>query len=311
MKAVVFNKKAKPGKLVYADVEKPVPGDDGVLVKVAAVSLNAADYRSMKLGIIPKKLIFGADVAGVVEAVGKDVSMFVPGDEVMGDLAGYGFGGLAEYVAAPEKAWIKKPPGLAFEKAAAIPLAAITALQALRDKGKIRKGQQVLIAGSSGGVGTYALQMAKYYGATVTAVCSTKNVEQSNSLGADRVIDYTKEDFTKEKVLYDLIFAVNGNKPLIAYRRMLAPHGIYVLVGGAMTLIFKSMLFGWLLSIGSRKMYFLSAKANQKDLQLVASLAAQGVVKPVIEKNYPFEQTAVAMNYVRQGHARGKVVITF
>jgi len=193
MKAVVFNKKSLPDKLIYCDVDKPVPNDDEILIKVHAVSLNAADYRSLKMGLIPKRKIFGADVAGRIESAGKNISLFKAGDEVLGDLASFGFGGLAEYTTAPEKAVIIKPDKISFEEAAALPMAAVTALQALREKANIQKGQKVLITGSAGGVGTFAIQLAKYFGAEVTGVCSSKNVQQTLSLGADYVIDYTKK----------------------------------------------------------------------------------------------------------------------
>jgi NADPH:quinone reductase-like Zn-dependent oxidoreductase len=244
-----------------------------------------------------------------VEAVGKNVTQFNPGDEVLGDLADYGFGGFAQYVAAPEKAWVLKPAGLSFEDAAAIPMAAVTALQGIRDKGKIREGQKVLIAGSGGGVGTMAIQLACYFGAEVTAVCSAKNVEQSKSLGAKEVVDYTKNDFTQTGQRYHLILAVNGNRSLATYRRILAPKGIYVMVGGALPQIFSSLLLGWLFSAGSRKMVSLTAKSNQTDLAFLARLAAEGKLNPVIDSRFPLEKTAEAMHYASQGHASGKVII--
>jgi NADPH:quinone reductase-like Zn-dependent oxidoreductase len=309
MKAVVYNKKGLPDKLIYCEVEKPIPNDSEVLIKVYAVSLNAADYRSMRMGIIPKRKIFGADIAGRVESVGKNVQLFKLGDEVVGDLAGYGFGGFAEYAVAPEKLLIPKPAKILFEKAAALPIAALTALQALRDKGNIQKGQKVLIVGSGGGVGTFAVQLAKYFGAEVTAVCSTKNIEQTSSLGADYVIDYTKEYFTKNNRGYDLIIGINGNYPLYAYKRALNPNGIYVMVGGAMPQIFKSMLFGWIMSFGSKKMRFLAAKSNQKDLEFIVKLVEDGKINPVIDRRYSLDKTADAMRYLAEGHAGGKVVI--
>ncbi len=214
MKAVVYQKKGSPEKLVYSEIDKPVPGDNEVLIRVKAVSLNAADYRSMKMGIIPKMKIFGADIAGIIETAGKNITQFKPGDEVMGDLASFGFGGLAEYVTAPEKALVAKPSQVSFEEAAAMPMAAITALQALRNKGNIQKGHKVLIVGCAGGVGTFAIQLAKYFEAEVTGVCSPKNMQQTLSLGADHVIDYTKEDFSKSGKRYDLILGVNGNYSL-------------------------------------------------------------------------------------------------
>jgi NADPH:quinone reductase-like Zn-dependent oxidoreductase len=308
MNAVVYNKKA-PEKLVFTSVEKPVAGDSDVLVKIVATAINAADYRSMKMGIIPKKRIFGADVSGRVETVGKNVSTFKPGDEVLGDLAAYGFGGFAEYAVAPEKAWVLKPANLPFEEASAIPMAGLTALQALRDKGKIGEGQKVLIAGGSGGVGTMAIQLARCFGAEVTAVCSTKNVEQSKLLGASEVIDYTKTDFTRTGHHYNLILAVNGNRSLAAYRRILNPAGILVIVGGSLKQIFSALLTGWLFSFGNRKIITLAAKSNQTDLAFLTRLASESKLKPVIDSRFPLEKTAEAMLYVSQGHARGKVII--
>ena len=262
MKAIVYSKKSYPDKLVYCDVDKPIPGDREVLIKVHSVSLNAADYRSMKMGLVPKRKIFGADIAGRIESVGKNISLFKPGDEVIGDLASYGFGGLAEYVTAPEKALITKPEQISFEDGAALPMASMTALQALRDKANVHKGQEVLIVGSAGGVGAFAIQLAKYFGAVVTGVCSSKNVQQTYSLGADYVIDYTKEDFIARGKQYDIILGINGNYPLLAYKKSLTSNGIYVMVGGSLSQVFKSLIFGWILSFGSKKMNSLAAKAK-------------------------------------------------
>ncbi|HNS16696.1 MAG TPA: NAD(P)-dependent alcohol dehydrogenase [Bacteroidales bacterium] len=309
MKAVVYNKKARPDKLVYGDVDKPVPGENEVLIKIHSVSLNAADYRSMKMGIIPKRRIFGADIAGRVESVGQNISLFKPGDEVMGDLANYGFGGLAEYATVPGIALIIKPGTVSFDEAAAIPMAALTALQALRDKSGIKKGHYVLIVGSGGGVGTFAIQLAKFYKAEVTGVCSSKNVQQTLSLGADHVIDYTKENFTKSSKRYDLILGINGNYPLLAYRKMLSPGGTYVMIGGSLSQIFKSLLFGRLFSLGSKQMKSLMAKANRNDLAFLGGLLENGIIKPVIGQRYPLEKASEAMDYLRKGHAKGKVVI--
>jgi len=310
MKAVLYNKKGSPERLSLQEIDKPVPADDEVLIRVHAVSLNAADYRSMKMGIIPKRRIFGADVAGKIESVGKNTSVFKPGDEVMGDLASFGFGGLAGYVTAPERALVFKPGQVSFEEAATLPLAGITALQALRNKGNIQKGQKVLIVGSAGSVGPFAVQIAKYLGAEVTGVCSTKNIDQTLSLGADHVIDYTKENFWNRKERYDLILAINGNYPLFAYRRMLTSKGRYVMVGGSLSQIFKSLVFGRLLSLGSKKMTSLAAKPNKQDLEFLGGLVADGSIKPVIDRRYTLEKAADAMNYLSQGHSPGKVIIT-
>jgi NADPH:quinone reductase-like Zn-dependent oxidoreductase len=309
MKAVASNKKIKPDRLEYRDAPIPEPKADEVLIKLCATALNALDYRMIKMGILPKGKIPGADIAGIVEKTGSSVQRFKPGDEVIGDISGHGLGGLAEYATAPEKALTLKPARLGFEESAALPLAAVTALQALRDKGKIQKGKKVLIVGSSGGVGTFAVQLARYYGGTVTSVCSTGNVEQAISLGSDRVIDYKKEDFTKTNDSYDIILAVNGNYPLTAYKRLLRPGGIYVNAGGAMPQILKSIFFGKFMSFGSRKMLFLAAKTNSKDLEFIVSLAESGRIKPVIDEVYPFDKAIEAVSYMARGHARGKVVI--
>jgi NADPH:quinone reductase-like Zn-dependent oxidoreductase len=309
MKAVVYNKKDLPGKLTFCEMNKPAPQSGQVLVKVMATSVNAADYRSLKMGIIPLSRIFGADIAGRVESTGENVTRFKVGDEVIGDLAGCGFGGFAEYAVAPETALVLKPAGLTFEEAAALPLAAVTALQGLRDKGKISRGHEVMIVGSSGGVGTYAVQLARYFGAEVTAVCSTRNVEQSFALGASHVIDYTTRDFRKTGRLYDLILAVNGSYSLSAYKRLLKPGGRYVMAGGALKQVFSSLLLGWLFSAGSRKMLSLAAKPNPEDLTFIAGLAAEGKIRPVIDRRYPLEKVPEAMRYMSEGHATGKVVI--
>ena len=309
MKAVVYNRKSYPDKLVFCDINKPVPNDNEVLIKVNTVSLNAADYRSMKMGLIPKRKIFGADIAGRIESVGKNISLFKPGDEVMGDLASYGFGGLAEYVTAPESAVIIKPNQISFEDGATLPMAAVTALQALRNGANIQKGQKVLIVGSSGGVGTFAIQLSKYFEAEVTGVCSSKNVQQTLSLGADYVIDYTKENFMKRGKHYNIILGINGNYPLLAYKKILTSNGTYVMVGGSLSQIFKSLLFGWMLSFGSKKMKSLAAKANKTDLELLATLLEKGKIKPVIDRRYSLDKAADAMNYLKHGHSTGKVVI--
>jgi NADPH:quinone reductase-like Zn-dependent oxidoreductase len=310
MKAVIYNKSSSPDKLNYCDINKPVPNDNEVLIKIKAVSLNAADYRSMKMGLIPKKKIFGADISGCVESVGKNITQLKPGDEVMGDLASFGFGGCAEYVSVSERAVILKPSKISFEEAATLPMAALTALQALRDKGNIQNGHRVLIVGCAGGVGTFAIQLAKYFDAEVTGVCSSKNLQQSKSLGADFVVDYTKEDFSKTNKLYNTILGINGNYPLLAYRKCLAPDGIYVMVGGSLSQIFKSLIFGWILSFGSKKMRSVAAKANRNDLEFLGTLLEKGKIKPVIDRIYQLEKTSLAMNYLSQGHSTGKVVIT-
>lgn len=309
MKAIVYNKKQSPNKLIYCDVEKPRPTDDEVLIKITSASANAADYRSMKMGIIPKKKIFGSAVAGRVESVGANIRQFKPGDEVLGDLTDFGFGGFAEYAVAPEKAFVPKPTKVLFDEAVTLPVAATTALKALRDKGNIQKDHKVLIVGAAGGAGTFAVQLAKYYGAITTAVCSTKNIEQTRALGADYIIDYTIEDFTKSNERYDLIIAINGSYPLLGYKKILSSHGIFVMVGGGLLQIFKSIFFGWLLSFGTKKMRFLSAKSDPRDLEFVVNLLKNHKIIPVIERRYSLDKTAAAMHYLSEGHAQGKVII--
>lgn len=310
MKAVVYVKHGKPDPFLYCDVNKPVPGDGEVLIQIHTVALNAADYRLFRIGLgIPKNKIFGADIAGTVEAVGKNIRTFQPGDNVAVDKGNYGFGGLAEYAVAPGEIAALIPAEVSFENAAAVPMSAITALQALRDKGSIRQGQKVLINGASGGVGTYAVQLAKYFGAEVTAVCSAKNMDLVRSLGADHVIDYTKEDFTQNGIRYDLIIAVNGYHPLSAYKRALAPEGIYVMVGGTFPQIFKSLIFGPLMSAGKRKIRSCAAKGNAKDLEYILNLVAEGKISPVIDRRYPLQLAGEAFLYIEKGHAGGKIVI--
>ena len=309
MKALVYNRKCQPDKLVYSDVPKPIPKEDQVLIRIHAASVNAADYRSIKMGLIPKKKIFGSDIAGKVEEVGQLIQRFKIGDEVIGDLSGNGLGGFAEYVVAPEKVLVSKPEKIPFEQAAALPMAAVTALQALRNKGNIQKGQKVLIVGSSGGVGTFAVQLAKNFGSVVTGVCSTKNVGQTKSLGADQVVDYTKEDFTKIDDTYDLILAVHGNRPLSTYKKILNPNGIFVVIGGGLSQLFSSLIFGRLMFLGSKKICTLMAKPNQADLEFIAKLVANGKIRPVIDRSYTLEEASEAMQYVGERHARGKVVV--
>ena len=284
--------------------------------------MNAADWRMMRAdpflvrlyaGLLkPTKFrTLGADIAGRVEAVGKNVRQFQPGDEVYGDVFASGFGGFAEYKCARENELVLKPSNLSFEEAAAVPLAALTALHGLRDEGQIQPGQQVLINGASGGVGTYAVQLAKYFGAEVTAVCSTDKVELARSLGADHVIDYTQEDFTRSGRQYDLILAVNGNRSIFDYKRALSPRGIYVMTGGNTSQLFQALLLGpWISMVGKQKMGALTSTPNQKDLLFMKELLESGKIKPVIDRRYPLSEVPVAIRYVEEGHAKGKVVIT-
>jgi NADPH:quinone reductase-like Zn-dependent oxidoreductase len=321
MKAIVYTQYGPPDVLQLKEVAKPVPKDNQVLVKVQAASINTLDLamrgpflaRIITGGLLkPKDPRLGADIAGRVEAVGTNVTQFQPGDEVFGVVAG----GFAEYACAAENQVALKPANLSFEEAAAIPVAALTALQGLRDKGHIQKGQKVLIHGASGGVGTFAVQIAKAFGAEVTAVCSTRNVDMARSIGADQVIDYTQKDVTRTGQRYDLILAVNGYHPIFAYRRALRPKGRYVLVGGSKAHVFQALLQALLLGpvisrTGKQQMGFMGiAKINQQDLVYVKELLEAGKVVPVIERRYPLGETAEALRYLEEGHARGKVVIT-
>ena len=319
MKAIVYTEYGTPDVLQLKEVEKPVPKDNEVLVEVKAVSVNAYDWhlltadifpmRLMGVGLfIPKNTILGADIAGRVEAVGRNVKQFQPGDEVFGEI---GHGGFAEYACAPESRLALKPANLSFEEAAAVPMAALTALQGLRDVGQIRPGQKVLINGASGGVGTFAVQIAKSFGAEVTAVCSPRNLDQSRSLGADHVIDYTKEDFTQNRRQYDLIFAANGYHPLAAYKQALTPKGMYVMAGGKPAQMFQSMLLGsWLSEKDGRQLGGVSAHMDQQDLLTLKKLLEAGKVVPAIDKRYPLNEVPEALRYLGSGHAKGKVVIT-
>jgi NADPH:quinone reductase-like Zn-dependent oxidoreductase len=259
----------------------------------------------------PKYSIPGGDIAGRVEAVGKDVKQFQPGQEVFGDLSLSGWGGFAEYVSVPENALALKPEKMTFEEAAAVPMAAVTALQGLRDKGMIKKGQKVLINGASGGVGTFAVQIAKSFGAEVTGVCSTRNLEILRYIGADHIIDYTKEDFTKKGQKYDLILGVNGHHPISAYKRSLNTNGTFIHVGGSGTQLFQTMTLGsWYSLTGSQKMSSLLQRQNQKDLIYIKELLEAGNVEPVIDKTFKMSEVVEAFKYFEHGHAKGKVVIT-
>jgi NADPH:quinone reductase-like Zn-dependent oxidoreductase len=321
MKAIVYHNYGSPDVLHLEEVAKPTPKDDEVLIKVSAASINAADWHMLRAdpflarlynGLLkPKRTILGSDVAGRVEAVGKNVRQFQPGDEVFGDLFENGWGGFAEYACAREDGVVVKPASVTFEDAAAVPLAGVTALQGLRDKGQIQPGQKVLINGAGGGVGTFAVQIAKAFGAEVTGVCSTKNVDMVRSLGADYVIDYTKEDFTENGQQYDLILAANGYHPISAYKRALHPGGIYVMTGGSGAQMVQAMFLGpWISMTGEKKMGNLMAKPDKKDLAFLKELLEEGKIVPVIDRRYPLSEVAEAIRYLEEGHAKGKVIIT-
>jgi NADPH:quinone reductase-like Zn-dependent oxidoreductase len=318
MKAMVYHTYGPPDVLKLEEVDKPIPGEDDVLVKVHAAAINFGDralvkgepflVRLMGYGLFkPKHAIPGGDVAGRVEAVGKDVTRFQPGDEVFGDLGGQGFGAFAEYVAAPESAFVPKPANVSFEDAAAVCQAAVVALQGLRDKGQIRRGQEVLINGASGGVGTFAVQIAKALGAQVTGVCSARNLDLVRSIGADHVIDYRQEDFTQGERQYDLIFDIVANRSVSDYARALRPNGTYVACAFPPTALFLGPLISM---TGSKKVTALSHQPNTEDLLFIGQLLETGKVVPVIDKRYPLGEVAEGMRHLETGHHRGKVVIT-
>jgi NADPH:quinone reductase-like Zn-dependent oxidoreductase len=322
MKAIVYRCYGTPEVLKLENIAKPAPADDRVLVKVHAASVNPLDWHYMQgkpyvmragVGVgKPDSILMGADFAGTVESVGKSVTRFKPGDEVYGDRDG-AFG---EYVSVRENGAIATKPGnMTMEQAAAVPVAGLTALQALRDKGKVQAGQKVLINGASGGVGTFAVQIAKTYGADVTGVCSTRNVAMVKSIGADHVIDYTKEDFTQGSVRYDLIIDNVGNHTLSEYRHVLTPNGALVMVGGPsdnswLGPLTTSVKAYFVSPFVKQKMIFMLAQENKDDLNVLSDLMQAGKLTPVIDRRYPLAETAQAISYLEQGHAKGKVIIT-
>jgi NADPH:quinone reductase-like Zn-dependent oxidoreductase len=319
MKAIVFTKYGSPDVLELKEVEKPTPGDDEVLIRVHAVSLNDWDWGALHgtpfvnrlmFGLLsPKKQILGSDIAGRIESVGKNVLKFQPGDEVFGDLSGR-WGGFAEYVCARENALALKAPSMTFEEAAAIPQAAMLALQGLRDKGRIQPGQKLLINGAGGGVGTFAIQIAKLYGVEVTGVDSPEKLDMLRSMGAEHVIDYTREDFTKNGQRYDLILDVKTNRSILDCSRALSPDGTYVTVGGATLRLLQALVFmPWLWMTTKKKVHMVVLKLNQ-DLAYMNELFEAGKVKPVIDGPYKLSEVPEAMRYFGEGRHKGKVVIT-
>jgi NADPH:quinone reductase-like Zn-dependent oxidoreductase len=322
MKAMVYHEYGSPDVLELQEIGEPVVNDDQVLVKVQAAAVNFGDWsllrgkpfvvRLMTKGLLkPKNTILGADIAGRVEAVGGNAKQFQPGDEVFGDISACGFGGFAEYVSVPENALALKPANISFEEAAAVPMAGVVALQGLRDQGGIQAGQKVLIVGASGGNGSFAVQIAKSFGAEVTGVCSTRNVGLVRSIGADHVIDYTREDFAQSEQRYDLILAAGGYRSIFDYRRALSPEGTYVMVGGAMAQVYEAMILGSLISMtGSKRLVNLAAMPNQEDLVFMKELIEAGKVVPVIDRRYPLSEVPEALRYYGEGHSQGKVVIT-
>jgi len=322
MKAVVFEIYGSPDVLELKEVEKPIPGDDEVLIKVHAASINSWDWELLRgkpfvnrllFGLLkPKKInILGCDIAGQVESVGKNVKQFQPGDEVFGDLSGGDWGGFAEYLCARENALALKPESMSFEEASALPQAGLLALQGLRDQGQIQPGQKILINGAGGGSGTFAVQLAKYYGAEVTGVDSTEKLDMLRSIGADHIIDYTKEDFFENGLLYDLILDVVTFRSIFDYKRSLSPEGIYVMLGGgSWARVIQTIFLGLLISMtGSKKMGILMHKTDIEDLNFIIELFEAGKVVPVIDRSFPLSDTAEALRYFGEGHVKGKVVI--
>ena len=320
MKAIVHQRYGRPGVLELREIDHPEIDDDGVLVRVHATSVNPVDWYVVT-GLVavrlvggirrPKEITLGVDLAGLVEAVGKNVTHLEPGDEVFGTSEA----SWAEYAATSAEHVARKPVEMSFEQAAAFPVAAITALQALRDKGRVEPGQSVLINGASGGVGTFAVQLAKALGADVTAVCSTRNVEQARALGADRVVDYTKDDFTKCGVRHDLMLDIVGSRSVLACRRVLTPEATVVVIGGPMTyggLGPLPHIAGSILKSRLRRqpVTFMIAKTTTEDLAFLGELFAAGKLTPVIDRTYPLSEASEAVAYLGEGHARGKVILT-
>jgi NADPH:quinone reductase-like Zn-dependent oxidoreductase len=325
MKAIVYHQYGSPDVLELTEVDKPTPKDDEVLLKVHAASVNPADWHLLRgtpyiarlqLGLRkPKTRVLGCDVAGRVEAVGRNVKMLQPGDGVFGSPFMRGFGAFAERVSVSEDLLAPKPANLSFEQAAAVPLAASTALQGLRGQGRIEPGYKVLIIGASGGVGTFAVQIAKALGAEVTGVCSTRNVELVRSLGADHVIDYTQEDFARNGQNYDLIFQLAGTRSPSECRRALTPEGTLVQISGEsdgrwigpVDRIVKALVLS---PFVSQKMASFTVEPNREDLRFLKQLIEDGKLTPVIDRTYPLSEVPEAIRYLENGHARGKVVIT-
>jgi len=322
MKAAVYTKYGSPDVLRIKKVEKPSPKDNEILVKIQAASLNAGDWHALRGTPFlqrfesgfpkPKNTILGADVAGIVETIGSSVKKFQPGDEIYGDLYWSGFGAFAEYVCIPENAAALKPANISFEEAATVPQAAFTALHALRDQGQIQPGQKVLINGASGGVGTFAVQIAKAFGAEVTGVCSKRNLDMVRSIGADQVIDYTQEDFTQNGQRYDLIIDIVANHPLSVLKHSLNSKGICVVVGfSTLVHMIKVTLLGpWMSKSGTKKIGMLMPVQNENDFSVMNELLESGKVIPVIDREYSLNEIPEAIRYLEKGRARGKVIIT-
>ena len=318
MKAIVYHQYGPPDNLKLVEVEKPTPTDDQVLVKVHAVSINGSDKEGLigkpfyvRMGGLrkPGDPILGSDIAGRVEAAGKNHTQFKPGDEVYGEMGNY-HGGFAEYVCTRAKDWALKPDSLTFEEAAAIPQGGVIALQGLRDKGKVQPRQRVLINGAGGSAGTFAIQLAKYYGAEVTGVDNTRKLDFMRSIGADDVVDYTREDFTRKRKQYDLILDLVAYRSAFSYLRALKPGGSCYFVGGSVATLFQILLLGPLIKrMTDKNLRLLAVQRNREDLVQITELCQAGKIVPVIDRRYPLSQVPEAMRYVSDGRAKGKVVI--
>jgi len=318
MKAIIYQKYGTPDDLELKEIDKPIPKDDEVLIKVHAVSINDWDWGLLHGDFVnrilnglrkPKRKILGSDIAGRIEAIGKNVKQFKPGDAVYGDLSGQ-WGGFAEYVCTKEKFLALKPAAMSFEQAAAIPQAAMLAVQGLIDKGKIKQGQKLLINGAGGGVGTFGIQIAKLYGVEVTGVDSTGKLDMMRSMGFDHVIDYTKEDFTKNGKCYDLILDVKTNRSMFDYARALCRHGVYVTVGGSIGRLFQALFLApWIKMIHKKHIRLVALKPN-KDLAYMNELFEAGKIKPVIDGPYKLDELPEAFRLFGRGEHKGKIVIT-
>jgi NADPH:quinone reductase-like Zn-dependent oxidoreductase len=319
MQAIVYTRYGSPDVLQLKEVAKPTPTDDEVLIKVHAVSVNRSDWEGLigkplyaRIGGLfkPRRQILGSDIAGRVEMVGKNIRRFQPGDEVFGDILVH-LGGFAEYVCARERALAPKPAGMTFEEVAAIPQAAVIALQGMRDKGQIQPGQRVLINGAGGGAGTFAVQLAKLYEAEVTGVDNTGKLDFMRSLGADHVIDFTREDFTKNGKQYDLILDLVAYRSVFAFPRALKPGGSYFFVGGSAATIFQILLLGpWIRRTTGKRIRVLAVQPNLKDMMYITELYEAGKIVPVIDRQYPLREVPEALRYLGEGRAKGKLVIT-
>jgi NADPH:quinone reductase-like Zn-dependent oxidoreductase len=319
MKAVVYRQYGPPELLKLEEVAKPVPKDDELLIKIQVASVNRSDWESLtgkplyaRLGGLwrPAHHILGSDIAGRVEKAGRRNNRFQAGDEVFGDILA-SQGGFAEYVCARGNVMALKPAGLTFEQASTIPQAGVIALQGMRDKGRVQPGQKVLINGAGGGAGMFAVQLAKMYGAEVTGVDNTVKLDYMRSLGADHVIDYTKEDFTRNGQQYDLILDLAAYRPVSAYQRALSPNGSYFMVGGSMVTLFQALLLGpWIHRSTGKKIHLMMVQPKREDLVYITKLCEAGKIAPAIDRRYSLNETAQALRYLGEGRARGKIVIT-